>query len=172
MGAPNKYHPGIIEIVAGLARQGLLLGEIAKSLRVNPGTLIKWRRQQPELQAVLDQGMESANAQVENALFKSACGYWVEEDVLSKAGDVKRIKRWIYPQIVAQIFWLKNRGADRWRDNPEGAGQMPTGPLLQITMNDNRVLSAPGAGSEVQLSPGSVEVKQDAEASDEPIQAG
>jgi len=168
LGTHSKYRPEFIEIVAALSRQGLIQAEIAKVLGFSRGTLIKWSKTRPELAAAFDEGAEIATANVEGALYKSACGYWVEEEVLSKVtGGVEKIKRWIYPQIVAQIFWLKNRGADRWRDNPEGGAVMPTGPLLQITMNDNRVLSAPGAGAEQKLAPGAVEVKQTKEASND-----
>ena len=70
-----------------------------------------------------------ADIQVENALFKSACGYEYEEVTEERKLNpttgqfemvvTKRVKRQVQPSNTAQIFWLKNRKPDTWRDRRE-----------------------------------------------------
>ena len=60
--------------------------------------------------------------EVENALLKRALGYeYVEERIeKSKRDGVKVIQtvKQVVPDTTAQIFWLKNRRPDKWRDKP------------------------------------------------------
>ena len=165
MARPTKYYPEIVEIVFGLALQGKTRKEICKALRISDPTITKWGRKHPELIRALKIGRESPDAQVEASLFRQAIGYHYTEQVVTKEGIVIEIRRFQHPSVVAGIYWTKNRMPDRWRDKPEGGVQMPTGPLLQITMNDNRVASSPG--TELKLAPGAVEVKQPEEVSND-----
>jgi len=68
----------------------------------------------------LKSGKDDADATVENALFRRACGYEVEEieTVVAKDGKarVRKTKKTIAPDVIAQIFYLKNRAPERWRD--------------------------------------------------------
>ncbi|WP_295284102.1 hypothetical protein [Veillonella sp.] len=64
-------------------------------------------------------GKTVVDIQVENALLKRALGYeYVEyseecsEDGIKKKKTVKHV----IPDTTAQIFWLKNRRPDLWRD--------------------------------------------------------
>lgn len=61
--------------------------------------------------------------QVENALLKRALGYeYMEEraEISEKDGRkvIQTVKQ-VIPDTAAQIFWLKNRRPDRWRDKPQ-----------------------------------------------------
>ena len=66
---------------------------------------------------------------MENALFKSACGYDVEETTEELRFNkkthsyemvvTKRVRKHVPPSNTAQIFWLKNRMPDKWRDRIE-----------------------------------------------------
>ena len=83
---------------------------------------------------------------MENALLKSALGYTVK---LTKPIKVKTRKQkpgvgtieeeqieyveeeqYIPPQVAAQVFWLKNRKPDKWKDKP---GQL----LVEARQSDN-----------------------------------
>lgn len=77
-------------------REGVSLGEIAKRFRVHVNTVVQWRKSYPEFADALKYGIEEANSFVESALFQNAI-----------AGN-----------LGAQIFWLKNRMPDRWKDKP------------------------------------------------------
>jgi len=54
---------------------------------------------------------------------KRALGYEYEETKVMVDADgkkrVERIKKQVQPDVTAQIFWLKNRRPDRWRDKQE-----------------------------------------------------
>ena len=60
--------------------------------------------------------------QVENALLKRALGYdYTEEKVEVSEKDGRKVTqtvKHVAPDTTAQIFWLKNRRPDRWRDKP------------------------------------------------------
>ena len=59
---------------------------------------------------------------VENALLTRALGYTYVE-VIEDFGTVsKRVTKTVLPDTTAQIFWLKNRRPDKWRDRPEPTG--------------------------------------------------
>lgn len=124
-GRKGKYHEWITEqglgIVAGWKRNGLTNEQIAKNIGVNQDTLYTWIRRFPEFSEALKIGRDEADMQVENALFKRALGYYTEDIQEEYEGTVrvKRVvkKKWVAPDISAQIFWLKNRASNRWRND-------------------------------------------------------
>ena len=58
--------------------------------------------------------------EVENALLKKALGYTItlHKQKVTKDGDVVDIDEDMHvpPDTTAQIFWLKNRRTNKWRD--------------------------------------------------------
>lgn len=124
-GRKGKYHEWITEqglgIVAAWKRNGLTNEQIAKNIGVNQDTLYTWIRRFPEFSEALKIGRDEADMQVENALFKRALGYYTEDiqEEYEGAVRVKRVvkKKWVAPDISAQIFWLKNRASNRWRND-------------------------------------------------------
>ena len=68
-------------------------------------------------------GKEVVDTEVENALLKKAMGYTItiSEDKLDKDGCVHTLKREVHipPDTTAQIFWLKNRQKEKWRDKQD-----------------------------------------------------
>lgn len=83
-----------LTLLEGWARDGLSNDQIAKNMGVNRTTLIDWKKKNPDISNALKKGKEIVDFEVENALFKSAM-----------SGNV-----------TAQIFWLKNRKPDKWKD--------------------------------------------------------
>ena len=118
-GRKGKYQG--LGIVAGWKRNGLTNEQIAKNIGVNQDTLYTWIRRFPEFSEALKIGRDEADMQVENALFKRALGYYIEDIQEEYEGTVrvKRVvkKKWVAPDISAQIFWLKNRASNRWRND-------------------------------------------------------
>ena len=100
MASKGKYShwitpDGLIRI-EGWARDGLTDEQIAKNIGISRSTLCEWKIKFPELSDTLKRSKDVADRMVENALFESA----------------------ISGNITAQIFWLKNRKPDKWRDKP------------------------------------------------------
>ena len=100
MAAKGKYADwitpeGLLRI-EGWARDGLTDKQIAHNIGISHATLYEWKKQFPELSDTLKKSKDVVDRMVENALFKNA----------------------IEGNTTAQIFWLKNRKPDKWREKP------------------------------------------------------
>ena len=86
-------------------------------------TYYRWKEQFPDICDAIKKGKEVIDFEVEQALLKRALGYKAKEvrkevDANGKKRVVE-IEREVPPEVVAQIFWLRNRKPDKWRNNPE-----------------------------------------------------
>ena len=112
---------GLLKI-EGWARDGLTDEQIAKNIGISRSTLNVWKDRYSDISDALKKGKDVIDRQVENALLKRALGYEYEE-VKEKSEDgviTERTvtKKEVVPDTTAQIFWLKNRKPDKWRDKP------------------------------------------------------
>lgn len=128
--AQAKYkkwlEPENLALLEGWARDGLTDEQISHNIGINRDTLKEWKKKYTAISATLKKGKEVADYEVENALFKSACGYDYEEVTEELRFNnrtnsfemvvTKRIKKHQPPSNTAQIFWLKNRKPQVWRD--------------------------------------------------------
>lgn len=133
MAKSEKFHYWLTDdgllLLEGWARDGLTDAQIAENMGVHPMTLSKWKQKYDLINSALKKNKEIADREVENALKKSAEGYDVFEEVWerqfnTKTGDfemvlTKKTKKHIAPSNTAQIFWLKNRRPQYWRDKVE-----------------------------------------------------
>lgn len=118
-----------LTLVSGWARNGLTDEQIAKNIGVSRKTYYAWMKKYPEFRSAVRKNKEMADLAVENALYRSAMGYTIEEDVMERVWDpkekeykvqpTKKRTRYVPPSQTAQIFWLKNRRPDLWRDKQE-----------------------------------------------------
>src|SRR5690606_28179751 len=108
---------------------GYIDADIAKKLGVAYSTFREYVKKYPALAAALKRGKEVADVEVENALFKRAIGYTYDEVTQEAATDpdtgdqvltvTKVVTKEVQPDVTAQIFWLKNRRPDKWRDKQD-----------------------------------------------------
>lgn len=124
--AKGKYEywltpEGLIKL-EGWARDGLTYEQISSNMGVNKATLYRWKEKYCDICNSLKKGKEIVDYEVENALLKKALGYTVKEQRLTKDGEVVKLEREVPGDVTAQIFWLKNRKPDVWRDKPEDNG--------------------------------------------------
>ncbi len=112
--------------IEGWAREGLTDAQIAAKMGINTSTLYKYQVDFKEITEALKRGKAPVDTQVENMLLKRAMGYEYEE-VTTEIYDmpdgtqhkhIKKTKKQVVPDTTAQIFWLKNRRPDKWRDKP------------------------------------------------------
>lgn len=124
--AKGKYQkwldPDGRALIEGWGRRGLTNEQIAHNMGISRSTLDVWCKTYPDISDALKSSKEVADINVENALYKRAIGYTYEEvrqeiDDRGKKKIIKTIKQ-IPPDTTAQIFWLKNRQSDRWRNRP------------------------------------------------------
>ncbi|MDF2064966.1 helix-turn-helix domain-containing protein [Bacillus sp. Cr_A10] len=106
------------------AEEGLINKLIANKMGVNVATLYEWQDRFPEFADAIKKGKKVIDEQVEISLLKRAIGYQYEEETWGKNHDgemaiVKRVMKSQAPDVNAQIFWLKNRQPERWRDRVE-----------------------------------------------------
>ena len=133
--AKGKYEywltpEGLIKL-EGWARDGLTDEQIAKNMKISPATLYNWKKDHLEILESLKKGKEVVDYEVENALLKRALGYeYVEVKTKTEGGvvtEVTETTKQVVPDVTAQIFWLKNRKPDAWRDKPEDDGKKEEG---------------------------------------------
>lgn len=112
--------------IAAWTRDGLTEEQIAKNFGISYNTF-KRAKKDPEygelITTALIQTKDVVDMEVENMLLKRARGY--EYDEVTEEYEmgilVKRkvTHKMVVPDTSAQIFWLKNRQPDRWRDRRE-----------------------------------------------------
>lgn len=110
-----------LEIIAGWARRGLTDADISHNIGITERTLRDWKRRYPTINACLKNSKDLADTIVENALFRKATGYKTKEVSYKADSDgnlvpVSAVEKEVPPDTTAQIFWLKNRRPDLWRD--------------------------------------------------------
>lgn len=113
-------------LLEGWARDGLTFEQIAHNIGINVTTLRDWRKKEPTISAILKKGREVVDIEVENALLKRALGYTYKEVTKEQVKNpttgqyemmiTKEVTKEVQPDTTAQIFWLKNRKPDKWRD--------------------------------------------------------
>ena len=89
--------PDKLILLEGWARDGLTIEQIANNMGIDDATLYRWKNKSNDICEALKRGKEVVDFEVENALFKNAMN----------------------GNVTAQIFWLKNRKKNKWRDKVE-----------------------------------------------------
>ena len=122
--AKGKYHEwqtkkGLKQLKKW-AEDGLIDAQIAHNVGITTKTLYEWKNKYSSICDALKEGKRVIDLEVENALLKRARGYQEEIEsvkVLSD-GSIIRFKEILLhePSTTAQIFWLKNRQPEKWRD--------------------------------------------------------
>ena len=110
-------------LLEGWARNGLTEEQIAKNIGISRQSLWKWKEKEVDILNALKKGKEVVDIEVENALLKRALGYTItlKEQKVDKDGCVHDLEKDVHipGDTTAQIFWLKNRRKQQWRDKVE-----------------------------------------------------
>lgn len=134
--AKGKYEywltpEGLLKL-EGWARDGLVMEQIAKCMGISRSTLNEWVKKYPDISDTLKKSKDVADRKVENSLYERAIGgihevkktfklketYYdahgrkCEKEHLETAMD----EVYIPGDTTAQIFWLKNRKPEMWKD--------------------------------------------------------
>lgn len=105
-----------LAVLQGWARIGLTDEQIAENCGIAVRTLYEWKSKHPQIMQALKKGKAWADTEVENALFRRATGYDYEETTWEDGKKTKVVKKHVPGDVTAQIYWLKNRRPDLWRD--------------------------------------------------------
>lgn len=133
--AKGKYQEWLTEEgllqLESWARDGLTDEQIASNMGITRKTLAEWKTKYSDICDTLKRGKAVVDIQVENALLKRALGYSYDEVTRERVlnydpstGQVvgshmeitKTVKKEVQGDTTAQIFWLKNRRPEQWRD--------------------------------------------------------
>jgi transposase-like protein len=123
MGRPTKYKPEFAEQAEKLCNvMAATDAELAAYFGCALSTLHVWKLQYPKFAAALAAGKGPANDRVAKSLYDRAMGYSVTEtDVRVVQGKIVKtdVVKHYPPDVVAMIFWLKNRDSSKWSDKSE-----------------------------------------------------
>lgn len=147
--AKGKYEkwlePDNLLLLQAWARDGLTDEQIAHNMGIRTSTLYNWKNKYLEISESLKKGKEVVDVEVENALLKRALGYdYNEVTEIQENGVVtqrKVVKKHVVPDVTAQIFWIKNRKPDIWRDIKKIDSNLNfTNPFKDISTDDIKKL--------------------------------
>lgn len=130
----RKLHPMLIE---SLIQNGYNYSQVCEKLGIHVNVFAYWKRVHPEVKEAIRRGKAPADEKVEQSLFKVATGYTFEEVTLEPktltADEIKArsqlenpppipmvkkkiVRKQVAPNVLAQIFYLKNKRPDTWKD--------------------------------------------------------
>jgi hypothetical protein len=120
-----------------MAREGLTDVMIGSILCIDERTLTRWKAD-PEFVSALKKGKDWADSQVIKSLYQRAVGYDDEKAIYFSTyeGDVTETPytKHYAPDVVAQIFWLKNRQSVDWRDRQDITSNGETVGAVKVTI--------------------------------------
>lgn len=137
--AAGKYQkwlePDNLILLSAWARNGLTIEQIAHNMGISRSTLNDWIKNYPDISDTLKKGKEIADVKMENALYERGIGgirkvkktFKLKHTYYDKKGRkcekeelvVGEEEVYIPGDTTAQIFWLKNRMPEQWRDKRE-----------------------------------------------------
>lgn len=132
-GRPTKYdadfHP---KQVLKYALLGLTDKQIAGAFEISESTLNLWKNEHHEFSESIKKGKLEADANVVSTLYKRALGHTQKSKIPFKVKkidsetgklydtvEIVETEEYFPPDMVATIFWLKNRQPEHWRDKKE-----------------------------------------------------
>lgn len=141
----------------GWARDGLTDEHIAHNIGISCSTFYAWLLKFPEISEAIKTGKAPCDVEVEDSMYKSATGHYVTVKKPIKIRTEKRLKKkdkdgkeyetgtiieehveyveeqvYIPPNVTAQIFWLKNRKPEQWKDKREQVVSTKDGMLADL----------------------------------------
>lgn len=119
MGRPTKYretHRTVVEQAAH-PHAPLTDKDIADLFGVNEQTVKNWYGQYPDFLASVKKAKAVTDDHVERSLFERATGYSVPDVHFTATGQKIPVIKHYPPEVVACIFWLKNRRPKQWQES-------------------------------------------------------
>lgn len=123
-----KYSEELTEKICKHLKKGNTITTTCQAVGIAKSTFYEWVEKKSDFSDAIKKAMAIPDKKVENALYKSAImghrykekeykGVAVGEKI--KMILVKTVTKIIPPNVTAQIFYLKNRQPDEWRDKQD-----------------------------------------------------
>ena len=119
-----KRWPRLRAIAKSLTK-GSGIGAACEAAGMSRFTLLKWRKEDPKINKLIENHLENQIGTVEDALLKSAVGFSydevTQEIVKTMEGTeqrklVKKVTKHVTPNATSAMFYLMNRAPKRWAD--------------------------------------------------------
>jgi hypothetical protein len=150
-GRKSKYDTHVkprLKTIKAWKACGITEEQFCPKLGISVASLNNYKHQHLELLEALKQGQDDFNGVSVDNLAKRCTGYEYEERrmiqelgpkdpatgkqvVLSQRVEIT--KKQVPPDVGANIFWLKNRWGEKWRDRIDQALMNPDGSALNVT---------------------------------------
>lgn len=120
-GRPSEIENVDLKEVGRLAGLGFNEVEIANIIEISPRTLANYK-QNPDFLHALKSGKDKADERVVASMYQRAVGYDHEDTYFSSYEGVVTATPYTKhypPDVAAQIFWLKNRRRQDWREKQD-----------------------------------------------------
>jgi len=122
-----KFSKEIIEKICKHLKKGATITSACEAVGISRETFYDWLNKKPDVSDTIKKAMAIPDKKVENALFKTATGsfrytekhYEQVTDEKKKTTElklVKTVRKRVPPNVTAQIFYLKNRKPEEWKD--------------------------------------------------------
>ena len=165
-GRPSSFKPEYTEQVEKLCKLGTTDRDLCLFFSISHQTVENWKKTYPEFFLALMKGKQEADTNVAEAMYRNATGYDYYEEQAVKlretsyvGGKVSNVREYVEIVMVkrhqpadttAQIFWLKNRRPDLWRDvkridsEPELVKQTYSGEALLAKLKERGFVELEG----------------------------
>jgi predicted transcriptional regulator len=116
------------DLIIELYRNGFSIERIAGRIGISPATFYNYQKKNLEFLDNLKNSVIDRDSEVVDSLYKSTKGYEVTEEHTEFTEDengkvkiktIKRTKKYIKPDTMAQIYWLNNRMSEVFRTRQE-----------------------------------------------------
>lgn len=125
-GQPTKYKTEFNELAFNYCLMGAVDADLARFFSVAESTINNWKNEHPDFLESIKNGKDQADAKVAASLFGRANGVVLPDTDIrtiynqeTKKHELLKtpIEKHIPGDVTAQIFWLKNRQPQLWRDS-------------------------------------------------------
>lgn len=143
-GRPTAYKAAYAKQAYRLCLLGATDSDLAKFFEVSVPTIDTWKKEHPRFLGSMQDGKETADANVAHSLYKRALGYSHEAVKIltvangnNQGSTVETVPYTEHypPDTAAASLWLRNRQPKRWRDKVEvehSADESLTGLLARV----------------------------------------
>lgn len=150
--------PDGLLLIRGWARDGFSDKQIAVNIGIGERTFTDWKKREPAIVAALKKGRRPVAEEIEDALYKGAIGYDVEEvteeivdDGETKKKHIRRVKRHVPPNPALTIFALKNLKKRKFKDKPIDDDEPQGGSDVSRKVDEllDKIRREPGGGATI-----------------------
>jgi hypothetical protein len=118
----KKYEHWMFAMIVNFAKLGATQEQIAEFMNVNRNTVKEWFKTIPGLYVAVKNAKEQFDLEIINSMAHNAIGFSHEDtQFFMYKGQVieKKYTKYYPPNVVAGIFWLKNRQGEKWQDQKD-----------------------------------------------------